>query len=65
VYFGGAAARGPEGTVKLYQMLHDYMVKEKKLTNLIWVWDIQDLKTWPTDAKAYKPRPRILGCSRP
>jgi mannan endo-1,4-beta-mannosidase len=48
---------GPEGTVKLYQMLHDYMVKEKKLTNLIWVWDIQDFKNLATDAKAYKPAP--------
>jgi mannan endo-1,4-beta-mannosidase len=48
---------GPEGTVKLYQMLHDYMVKEKKLTNLIWVWDIQDFKNLAADAKAYKPAP--------
>ncbi|MES2278103.1 MAG: glycosyl hydrolase [Bacteroidota bacterium] len=49
---------GPDGTLKLYQMLHDYMVKEKKLTNLIWVWDIQDFKTLADDAKAYKPAPQ-------
>lgn len=48
---------GPDGTLKLYQMLHDYMVKEKKLTNLIWVWDIQDFKTLANDAKVYKPAP--------
>jgi mannan endo-1,4-beta-mannosidase len=48
---------GPDGTMKLYEMLHDYMVKEKKLTNLIWIWDIQDYKNLPTDAKGYKPPP--------
>jgi len=46
---------GPEGTVKLYQMLHDYMTNVKKLTNLIWVWDIQDFGSLANDAKAYKP----------
>jgi mannan endo-1,4-beta-mannosidase len=46
---------GPQGTMKLYEMLHDYMVKEKKLTNLIWVWDIQDYKNLPADARGYKP----------
>ncbi|MGY3052864.1 mannan endo-1,4-beta-mannosidase [Pedobacter sp. UYEF25] len=46
---------GPNGTLKLYEMLHDYMVKEKKLTNLIWVWDMQDFKTLEDDLKVYKP----------
>lgn len=46
---------GPDGTLKLYQMMHDYMTNEKKLTNLIWVWDIQDFKTLASDAKAYNP----------
>ncbi|MFD2866290.1 glycoside hydrolase family 26 protein [Mucilaginibacter antarcticus] len=46
---------GPQGTVKLYQMLHNYMVKQKKLTNLIWVWDVQDFKTLATDVTAYQP----------
>ncbi|MBC7534092.1 MAG: glycoside hydrolase [Ferruginibacter sp.] len=49
---------GPKGTLKLYEMLHDYMVKEKKLTNLIWVWDIQDFKTLATDVKTYRPAPQ-------
>lgn len=34
---------GPEGTAKLYRITHDYLVKEKGLTNLIWVWDMQDM----------------------
>lgn len=55
-WWGGRS--GPKGTLKLYEMLHDYMVKEKKLTNLIWVWDIQDFKTLATDVKAYKPAPQ-------
>ena len=47
---------GPEGTVKLYLMLHDYLTKVKKLTNLIWVWDIQDFPTLAMDAYLYNPR---------
>jgi mannan endo-1,4-beta-mannosidase len=46
---------GPDGTLKLFRMLHDYMTKNKKLTNLIWVWDIQDFGTLADDAKAYNP----------
>jgi mannan endo-1,4-beta-mannosidase len=46
---------GPDGTLKLYRMLHDYMTKSKKLTNLIWVWDIQDFGTLAADAKTYNP----------
>jgi mannan endo-1,4-beta-mannosidase len=34
---------GPQGTARLYQITHDYMVGIKGLTNLIWVWDVQDL----------------------
>jgi len=34
---------GPEGTRKLFQLTHDYFTKTKGLTNLIWVWDVQDL----------------------
>lgn len=46
---------GPNGTLKLYQMMHDYMTNEKKLTNLIWIWDIQDFGTLANDAKVYNP----------
>jgi mannan endo-1,4-beta-mannosidase len=46
---------GPEGTLKLYRMLHDYMTKKKKLKNLIWVWDMQDFGTLAEDVKSYNP----------
>ena len=34
---------GPTGSARLYQITHDYLVGTKGLTNLIWVWDVQDL----------------------
>lgn len=46
---------GPNGTRKLYQMMHDYMTNTKGLTNLIWVWDMQDFNTLSSDISAYNP----------
>ena len=46
---------GANGTRKLWQITHDYMTKTKGLTNLIWVWDIQDFSTLSTDAVNYNP----------
>ncbi len=46
---------GPEGTRKLWQITHDYMTKTKGLSNLIWVWDIQDFGTLATDVNTYNP----------
>lgn len=46
---------GPEGTLKLYRMLRNYMTYQKKLTNLIWVWDMQDFGTLAQDVKVYNP----------
>ncbi len=43
---------GPEGTAKLYQLTHDYFTKNKGLTKLIWVWDMQDLSR---DFEQYNP----------
>jgi mannan endo-1,4-beta-mannosidase len=34
---------GMNGTSRLYQITHDYLTIDKNLTNLIWVWDIQDI----------------------
>ncbi|CAM4461150.1 putative peptidase/beta-mannanase [Paenibacillus endophyticus] len=34
---------GEEGSAQLYRMFHDYMEKEKGLSNIVWVWNIQDL----------------------
>ncbi|QEO14431.1 hypothetical protein FLP10_08345 [Agromyces intestinalis] len=36
---------GLEGSAGLYRMFHDYLENEKGLTNIVWVWNIQDLPT--------------------
>ena len=46
---------GPNGTRRLYQITHDYLKKEKGLTNLIWVWNIQDFSTLASDLNTYDP----------
>lgn len=43
---------GPDGTAKLYRLTHDYFTDVKGLTNLIWVWNMQDLSR---DFEAYNP----------
>ena len=52
-WWGGR--KGAEGTAKLYRLTRDYLVKTKKLTNLIWVWDMQDLSR---DFAEYDPGSR-------
>ena len=49
-WWGGRT--GPEGTARLYRVTHDYLVNEKGLTNLIWVWDMQDMSR---DFEKYNP----------
>ncbi len=49
-WWGGR--KGPEGTAKLYRLTHDYLVQKKGLTNLIWVWDMQDMSR---DFQEYNP----------
>lgn len=41
--FWWAGRPGSTGTAELYRLTHDYLVKTKGLTNLVWVWDMQDL----------------------
>jgi mannan endo-1,4-beta-mannosidase len=50
--FWWAGRRGTNGTSRLFQITHDYLVNEKGLDNLIWVWDVQDL-SW--DFAEYRP----------
>lgn len=40
-WWGGR--KGPQGTGKLYRLTHDYLTETKGMTNLIWVWDMQDM----------------------
>ena len=47
-WWGGKTEDGvvhPDYTKKLYQLTHDYFVNTKGLTNLIWIWDVQDMST--------------------
>ncbi|HYG18802.1 MAG TPA: glycosyl hydrolase [Ohtaekwangia sp.] len=46
---------GANGTRKLYQLTHDYFKNAKGLTNLIWVWDLQDFESLPDDVTRYNP----------
>jgi len=43
---------GAQGTRRLYQLTHDYLVETHGLDQLVWVWDVQDL-SWDFDA--YNP----------
>lgn len=37
------STEGPANTIALWRMLHDYMTNDLGLSNLIWVWDVQDI----------------------
>lgn len=52
-WWGGRS--GPNGTRKLYQITHDYLVETKGLINLIWVWDMQDFSNLNQDLNDYNP----------
>ena len=43
---------GPDGTAKLYRYVHDYFTNIKGLSNLVWVWDMQDMTR---DFEEYNP----------
>lgn len=43
---------GPDGTALLYRIVHDYFTSVKGLTNLVWVWDMQDMSR---DFESYNP----------
>lgn len=43
---------GPQGTAELFRITHDYFTWIKGLSNLIWVWDMQDMSR---DFEEYNP----------
>jgi hypothetical protein len=53
--FWWAGRPGANGTAKLYQITHDYLRNTKGLTNLIWVWDLQDFSSLSSDLTNYNP----------
>ncbi|MBD8080125.1 glycosyl hydrolase [Cellulosimicrobium arenosum] len=34
---------GTDGSAGLYRMFHDYLEQDKGLSNIVWVWNVQDL----------------------
>ncbi len=50
--FWWAGRSGYSGTAALFRLTHDYLVNTKGLTNLIWVWNMQDLDL---DWSVYNP----------
>jgi len=50
--FWWAGRKGEQGTAELYRQTHDYFEEEKGLSNLIWVWDMQDMSR---DFEEYNP----------
>ena len=52
-WWGGRG--GPDGTRKLFQITHDYLVKTKGFDHIVWVWDVQDFDSLAADVVAYHP----------
>jgi beta-mannanase len=46
---------GPNGSAKLYKITYDYLMKVKGMTNLIWVWNLQDFANLASDVNTYDP----------
>jgi len=53
--FWWAGRPGANGTARLWQLTYNYMRNTKGLTNLIWVWDMQDFSSLTADLKSYNP----------
>jgi len=53
--FWWANRPGPNGSSRLYQITRDYLVNTKGLSNLIWVWNVQDFGTLASDLNTYDP----------
>ncbi|MGI4870907.1 MAG: glycosyl hydrolase [Janthinobacterium lividum] len=52
-WWGGRS--GASGSSRLYQITHDYLKNTKGLSNIIWVWNIQDFPSLPSDVTSYSP----------
>jgi hypothetical protein len=53
--FWWSCHRGANGSPKLWQITHDYLVQTKGLDNIVWVWDLQDFPSLAEDVVAYEP----------
>jgi len=52
-WWGGRG--GPDGTSQLFRMMYDRFTKHHGLSNLIWVWDLQDFSSLQQDLIDYNP----------
>jgi hypothetical protein len=55
--FWWACHKGPNGSARLYQITHDYLVKTKGLDNIVWAYSVQDFPTLGSDLGDYSPGP--------
>lgn len=46
---------GPQGTAEIYRITHNYLTQTKGLSNIIWVWNVQDFASLATDVNDYDP----------
>ena len=46
---------GPQGTRRLWQMTHDYLVNQKGFDHIIWMWNVQDFGSLGNDVWEYDP----------
>lgn len=53
--FWWAGRTGGNGSAALYRLTRDYLQNTKGLTNLIWVWNLQDFSTLASDLNNYDP----------
>lgn len=52
-WWGGRPGSG--GSAALYRLTHDYLTYTKGLSNLIWVWNLQDFGSFTSDLNNYDP----------
>ena len=58
--FWWACRPGPKGSLRLYQITHDYLAIKKRMGNIIWVWNLQDFTTLSSDVNSYFPGNRYF-----
>ena len=54
-WFWWGGRPGPNGSSRLFKAIHDYYTNDWQLTNLVWVYDLQDFDTLTTDVSLYDP----------
>jgi hypothetical protein len=53
--FWWAGRKGQSGTSQLYRLTRDYLVKQKGIKNVVWVWNVQDFGSLGSDVYDYHP----------